>query len=156
MAKNNSKDTIIEEKIVSRVTIKWEQTNMKNISCQDDTFLYAFVRGANLLYIGLANKQDVQTEVNQTIKRLEETNVGLVIYLGYIRYAKIEEDEPTAIYGIVKDTECLLIFKNQPVRNKQCKKSYTGRQPFTVVSNGLSLLKTTVAATIIKPKPAKK
>lgn len=110
-----------QPKLVSSVTISWQQTNMSNIVCESDSFLYAFTRGNILYYIGLANKQNVVKEVKQTLNRLNINNVGLSIYLGYIDVPPKKVNTKENMYKIVKDTECLLIYKNQPIKMTNAK-----------------------------------
>jgi hypothetical protein len=137
-------------KVASNGTIHWFQTNMSNVHIQEDTSLYAFTRGTNLLYIGLANKQNIAAEVNQTFKRINETPQGLVVWLGYL--INHNGDSTEDLHRLIKDTECLLIYRNQPVKNSQCKKSYTGRRPLTVMCEGMTFIKRRVVAQRVKPK----
>jgi hypothetical protein len=134
-----AKKTTPKKKTVApskKVRILWEQSNLTNVKEAFDTCLYAFTRGTTLLYIGIAHRQEVAKEVNQTIKRLDQKGNGLVVHLGYIQEAFEAVSET-----LVREVECLLIFRNQPTLNTQCKKSYTGRKPLSVYSQGLPVLK---------------
>ncbi len=122
--------------------IDWTQTNYERMNDYNDTYFYAFTRGGNLLYIGIAFKQIVQTEISQTLRRLGINSKGLNIWLGYpnpdqTTYGRITEQ-------IATDAECLMIYTNQPVYNTQCKDSYTGRCNFKVKTSGCPLIRSCV------------
>jgi hypothetical protein len=146
MLKNNKvKETINTKKtVIQKVHLDWIQTNLSDIADEEDAPFYAFTRGTNLIYIGIAYKQNVSVEINQTIKRIEEKSNGLVIWLGNIyrprtSFKRVDE-------SLIRDIECLSIFKNQPSKNVQCKKNYTGRKPLTIENMGCDFLKSIIQA----------
>ncbi len=88
--------------------------------------------GRNILYIGIANHQNVSDEVKKTINRFDENPHGLQICLGYITrttYGRITNQ-------IIMDVECALINALQPSHNTQCKSSYKGRTGLTIYNSG--------------------
>lgn len=120
---------------MDKVTINWYQTNWSAMTLHKDTVFYAFTRGSNLLYIGIAYYQDVVDEVRSTLRRLNLSTTGMSIWLGYI-------DSENTTYGritheIIIDTECLMIHMNKPSQNTQCISNYTGRWNLRVVSRDL-------------------
>ena len=128
---------------MNKVTINWHQTNLSSIDLLDDTAFYAFSRGNNLIYIGIAFRQTAVDEVRYNFGRLGLSATGMSIWLGYV-------DKKDTTYNritneIVKDAECLMIYMNQPSQNTQCKVNYTGRSNFRVVSRNLSLLRNRIS-----------
>jgi hypothetical protein len=122
------------------VKINWIQTKYSQLQEFEDTKYYAFTNSfGSLLYIGIAHKQHVHDEINNTIKRLNLNLRGLSIWLGYIdkentTFLKMSE-------SIIRDAECLMIYTNQPTYNQQCKINYTGRRNFCVKTRGFDLIK---------------
>jgi len=121
------------------VKIEWIKTNYREIKEYYDTYYYAFSRGNSLLYIGISYKQNVKTEIDQTLRRLGINTTGLSIWLGYLNsdattYSRITEQ-------IIKDVECLMIYTNQPICNTQCKENYTGRCNIKVRTSGCPLIR---------------
>ncbi len=112
------------------VTITWSATNNDGLKCIDDHKFYAFSKNGVLLYIGIAHRQHVVAEINQTINRLSlaEQRHELTIWYGNITYSSYQRISESLVY----DVECLMIFRNQPLLNKQCKKTYTGRENLKV------------------------
>jgi len=119
-----------------RVNINWIRTNIDEILNYDDAYFYVFTRGSSLLYIGIAYHQDVDSEIKQTIRAFNLDSGKLLIWLGFIEdtdFRRITEE-------IVRDTECLLIYTNQPPLNTSCKESYAGRDNLMVLSDGCPYL----------------
>ena len=120
---------------MNKITIDWYRTNWTTISYNEDTVFYAFTRGNNLIYIGIAYRQRIIDEVRNTLRRLNLSTTGMSIWLGYI-------DRANTTYGrvtqeIVRHAECLMIYMNQPSQNVQCMQNYTGRRNLRVVSRNL-------------------
>jgi hypothetical protein len=121
------------------VKVKWLPTNYGELREYYDTYYYALSRGNNLLYIGIGYHQNVQTEVRQTIRRLNINTQGLTIWLGYIDYEATTYQRITQ--QIVLDVECLMIFTNSPAYNTQCQENYTGRNNLKVRTSGCRLIR---------------
>jgi len=124
---------------MNEIKINWVQTNFNEVGDYYDTYYYAFSRGNNLLYIGISYRQNVRTEIAQTLRRLKISANGLSIWLGYVNseqttYGRITEQ-------IVLDAECLMIYTNQPTYNTQCKENYTRRCNLKVKTGGCSLIR---------------
>ncbi len=114
------------------VWITWEKMSLSDLTYAPDAYFYAFRRGRNVLYIGIAYYQNVSDEVRRTINRLGLTSYGLQICLGYITgttYGRITKQ-------LVRDIECALINAFQPPYNVQCTVSYTGRAGLIIHNHG--------------------
>lgn len=122
---------------MTRVTVTWTKTSLSKIAAENDTKLYAFSRGKQLIYIGLAYHQDVKVEVKQTLKRLNINSTGLSIWLGDISSSTLQRISKQLVYSV----ECLLIYRNQPLENSQCIQNYKGRNDLTVTSKDCPRLK---------------
>jgi hypothetical protein len=135
------------------VIITWSSTNNDGLKCIDDHKFYAFSKNGVLLYIGIAHKQHVVAEINQTINRLGLVSIRheLTIWYGNVTYSSYQRISESLVY----DVECLLIFKNQPQLNTQCKKSYTGRENLKVTCVNMSLLMKQVTFKKTTPKRKK-
>jgi len=142
---------LVSGKQVPTVVIRWQQTNLQDLSKQADAHLYILSRGGNLLYIGLAYKQSVSAEARKTINDFSESPHGLVLWLG--RIDREESDFQRVTEELVNDVECLLIYTHQPPYNMQCKADYTGRPNLRVRSRRCSLLRPCVE--VIDGKPYK-
>ena len=120
------------------IIITWGFSNNEALKHIDDHKFYAFSKDGVLLYIGIAHRQHVVTEINQTINRLSltEQKNQLTIWYGNITYSSYQRISESLVY----DVECLMIFKNQPQLNSQCKKSYTGRENLKIKSLFMPLL----------------
>lgn len=118
--------------------IDWIKTNYSEIKNHEDYYFYGFSRGKTLLYIGNTIKQDVKNRIDQHIKdKFNNETHGLQIWLGslsYIHKEKISDE-------LIRNLECLMIFRNQPTINIQCKKSYTGKGHIMIHHKGMSLMK---------------
>ena len=124
---------------MNEIKINWVQTNFNEVGDYYDTYYYAFSRGNNLLYIGISYRQNVRTEIAQTLRRLRISPNGLSIWLGYVNseqttYGRITEQ-------IILDAECLMIFTNQPTYNTQCKENYTRRCNLKVKTSGCQVIR---------------
>ena len=126
---------------MNSISISWTPTNYSNLFEQEDSFFYAFVRGNNLLYVGIATKQDVKARVPQSIKRvLKGVTTGVSIWLGQIRdssYGRIT-------YQMIIDAENLLIYKNQPKHNIRGKNNYAGRNYLRITSDNMPYMYKTI------------
>lgn len=118
------------------VSIEWLNIKYDKLSSYEDAYFYMSLKGRTLLYIGIAFKQDIVKEVNNTLRAFKVKGDTITIGLGYISYTTYKR----ITEQIVKDVECLLIFKNQPLWNTQCKSSYTGRPDLKVISHFCPLL----------------
>lgn len=121
---------------MNEIIIGWVHTNLEALEYRPFCEYYSFSRKGKLLYIGIAYKQDVRTEIVQTLKRLQISTNGLTIWVGSIAsssYERITEQ-------IVRDVECLLIFTHQPSLNTQCTETYSGRDNLRVRSRGHSII----------------
>jgi len=122
------------------VSITWVKSNYSKLKELPDTHFYLLSRGNSLDYIGMSKDQDIIDEIKQTIRAFGLDTRGLSIYLGYVSYKSFSKISNL----IIRDTESMIIFKNQPSLNTQCKFKYTGRVPFRVISHDCPLLKKTV------------
>lgn len=121
---------------MNTVSIVWERVKYVNLIDHKDAFYYAFSKGKVLLYIGITYRQDIKKEIDQTLRSFKVNEDSVNIWIGYIShtsYIRLTEQ-------IIKDVECLLIFKNKPLWNTLCKASYTGRSDLKVISRGFPLL----------------
>lgn len=121
------------------VKIDWLKTKLSDLPELQDTYLYAFTRGNNLLYLGMTYYQIVDDEIKQSLRRLSINNKGLTIWLGYINGQK--STYATITKQIIQDTEALLIICNETTFNIQSTETYSGRNNFKVVSSGLPYLR---------------
>ena len=134
--------------ITNKITIHWFQSNLKNLSAEHDTYFYAFSRANKLLYIGKSHFTELKNEVNQNLKRLNISNIGLVIWVGYMFDESVYKNK---LQELVDDAESLLIYRNKTQFNEKKTKSYRGRVPFKVISVGMPLLKKTITITTSSP-----
>ena len=149
MTKKVSKAKSPKQNLVKRyrISVKWTKTNFTEGANIHDTELYAISRGSNLLYIGKSFKQYVYDEAQSARKRKEEYDTrGLILWVGKIisfsGYANKVVTEQMSL-----DAECLLIYRNQPLKNEPCSKNYTKITPIKVVSYNCPLLKGTISHT---------
>jgi len=130
------------ENIMETLVIDWVKTNYSELPEMKNTYFYAFTRANHLVYIGITkstSEQTVKQEITNTIKRLNISTTGLSIFLGYMNRQTNHLGLRKRIDdSLILNAECLLIFKNQPIENEQCKQSYTGRWNFRVISNDFS------------------
>jgi hypothetical protein len=119
-------------------SIRWIKTNYSEISSHEDYYFYGFSRGKTLLYIGNTIKQDVKDRIDQHIRiKFKNETHGLQIWLGVLSYSHIEKVSDK----LIRDLESLIIFRNQPSFNHQCKKNYTGNGYIMIHNVGMPLLK---------------
>lgn len=120
------------------ITITWSSINNEGLKYIDDHKFYAFSNNSILLYVGIAHRQHIVAEINQTISRLglKEKKPELTIWYGNITYSTYQRISESLVY----DVECLIIFRNQPQLNVQCKKNYTGRENLKIKSLNMPLL----------------
>ena len=129
---NKQNDTLV---------ISWEQTKMSELPENDDTYFYAFSYGQTLYYIGMTYLQHVKDEIKQKKREFKFSDKGLVVWLGYIdRTTKHKSVFKTVSKKIILNSECLLIYENQPSKNTACKKNYTGRPVLKVISYNFPLI----------------
>lgn len=129
------------------VVVEWDGISLSELIEMEESeyqFLYALVRGNNLLYIGMAYRSSIVDAVKEKIRELEQDPKGLTIWIG-----EVNPDETT--YGriteqIIDDVKCLLIYTHQPSLNVLCTKSYTGRDGLKVKNRGRPYLKPCVRA----------
>jgi len=120
---------------MNTLVLKWLKTNNKNLKLNHDTYLYAFTRGTDLLYIGQTTQQTVQREISKRLKKLEIDKHGLVIWLGYPTAETRHLNQFEIIdKQLIVDAECLLIYCNQPQKNVPCKKNYTKRSNLRIIN----------------------
>jgi len=127
------------------VTIQWEKTSFSKLNEKyegSDANFYAFSRGKNLLFIGMAFKQQITDEVKQSVKDNHIGTAGLSIWLGHV----VETEYKRLTPQIVLDVKRLLIFIHQPRNNTQFMKSYNGRDGLKVKSRRCKLLRPCVRA----------
>jgi hypothetical protein len=128
---------------MNTVSITWLRVRYVDLKDHKDTIYYAFSNRKVLLYIGITFRQNMKTEIDQTLKSFKERPENVTLWIGYITYTtyvRITEQ-------IVKDVECLLIFKNKPLWNTQCKAEYTGRPDLKIISHDFPLLMHIIIAT---------
>ncbi len=130
------------ETFPNRLKIHWFQTNLTNLSAEHDTYFYAFSRGNSILYIGKSHLTTLHKEVKQNLNRLKISNIGLVIWVGFV--TDTTKTNHQDIGQLVDDAESLLIFRNPTQLNDKKTKSYRGIVPFKVVSDGCPYLKKTI------------
>ena len=123
------------------VVINWHRTKLSQIAGIDDSNFYLFVIGFNIYYIGMTKKtssRSIIEEILKTLHRLKISSFGLQIWIGYVdRDTKHQGSLAEKDDSLIKDSGCLIIFAEQPLRNDKCKKSYTGRSELRVINNNL-------------------
>ena len=134
-----------------RFSVNWQGpfSNLEAEAMEFSKGLYMFISAdegreprswvpKDCLYIGMTYDQDFGEEirakwagdVGDWIRRnVEGTILVKVGHIELLEHQKITEQ-------IVKDIECLLIYRTQAPANIQCKKSYTGRLPIHVWNVG--------------------
>ena len=111
--------------------------------------LYAIVHDSNTIYIGKAQYsnavfREAKNRENKWIKCLREKGIISETMLDLAPYEYVQSH--CRIYvgmmsdgqrlDLLGDAEKLLIYKIQPLCNKQHKKKYKGGKPFLVTNNG--------------------
>ena len=88
------------------------------------------IRDTDVLYIGMTHKQDVGTRIVQPHKEAQTKIDNFMNQASNknkpIRYiiGKIISFDEDITEDFIRDVECCLIFRNQPVGNDKCKESY--------------------------------
>ena len=121
------------------IVFKWEKYDPDD---PKDGYLYAFVLGRNVLYIGQSYNQPLYERIKQSLTERElKGKPGLRVYAAQVDYNSRYKDAIKRITSnLVDDAEKLLIYALQPSRNTQHRKSYKGRQPLRLISTGCSAL----------------
>lgn len=117
------------------ITINWHKIRWKGLKISDNTVFYAFTRGSNLVYIGKGTKENVTSNIEETLKELGLHRTGLSIWFGEVDFANSSFKKLTK--ELVNDAYCLLIYLNKPYQNNECIINYQGRKNFNVLSNHL-------------------
>jgi len=111
---------VMKKSLIPSISITWVQTNYSELPEMPETAFYAFSRGGNLLYIGVAYRQLLKLEIDYNIKRFSIQLNGLSIWIGFETYMTYKYLTRSLVFS----TECLLIHLNQPIKNSQCKMAY--------------------------------
>ena len=115
------------------VSLGWQQTKLSEIHLHGETYFYAFTRADNLLYVGKSEYTTLKAEITQNLKRLGISNIGLVLWIGYIERDKTSIKRISS--EIIDDVESLLIYKLNTQFNEKKTKSYRGRVPLRVINH---------------------
>ncbi|WP_299456839.1 hypothetical protein [uncultured Microscilla sp.] len=119
---------------MERIVINWLETNYDDMDYEEDAYFYALLDEEDeLVYIGSVYDQEIQDGIERNMRDFDLNTETTGIFIGYINdmtYERISKQ-------IVADAKCLMIHLYQPEYNTQCKKSYTGRLGFEIISNDL-------------------
>ncbi|GGH64248.1 hypothetical protein [Phaeocystidibacter marisrubri] len=119
---------------IQEAVVAWKKVAQSDLVNHNE-YYYAIAHGANLLYIGIAYHQDLDTELKKTVKRLGLKNrIGLSFYCG-----ELASLNPTKRVSerLVRNIEHILIGISQPRLNIQSKKSGTVTIDIEVKSSGI-------------------
>lgn len=123
---------------VTTVYLGWEKTNLSTMHLLGETYFYALTRGDNLLYVGKSEYTFLKAEIRQNLKRLDISNTGLVIWIGFVERDKTTIKRMTS--EIIDDVESLLIYKLHTHYNEKKTKTYRGRVPLRVINDYCPIL----------------
>lgn len=126
---------------MNRITLRWKRTTYTELLTHNDYFFYAISRGKNLLYIGNTQDQHVKDRLKQhVVQKFDRETRGLTFWLADIDSQTFVIDRKNQAQ-VIHDTESLLIFRNQPSLNHQCKVNYTGAMDLRIISHNCPRLK---------------
>ncbi|MCL5992536.1 MAG: hypothetical protein M1419_10630 [Bacteroidetes bacterium] len=123
---------------MTTLAINWKRIPWRELNYVENSYFYMYITNKKPIYIGVSYKQHIVDEIYQTLESFNYRQVEISLYIGYIQYGKSTIEKISK--ELVKDSECLLIYCNQPRDNIQCKENYTGRDNLKVICNGTSYL----------------
>ena len=122
---------------ITTVSLRWHKTKLSELHLHDETYFYAFSRANNVVYIGKSEWTTLKAEINQNLKRLDISHIGLSLWIGYVVTDKTSIKRITT--QIIDDVESLLIYKIPSQHNIKKTKSYRGRVPLRVENNNINI-----------------
>lgn len=102
------------------VKLYWQRRNVDEIRNNESPALYMFSRGRNIIYIDIAYRTGLKTEIDSNIKRLKLEKTGLSIWITKIaesNYKHVSEK-------LFSDTKGLLVFFHKISEYKNCNIDY--------------------------------
>ena len=128
------------------VSLHWYKTKLSELHLLGESYFYAFTRANTIVYIGKSEWTTLKAEISQNLKRLQISNIGLSLWIGYIETDKTTIKRITT--QIIDDVESLLIYKIPTTFNNKKTKSYRGRIPLRVINNNIELFPTQMNITV--------